>query len=351
MATEYDLAALSSDVSSYVESVKDDFLDSLDSAFLERVMRMVDTSNNLGHYRNAIDITINSLDDVENILQEAIANITSFTIPPKPDSLTEGIDRDVDHVFISDQLDDLSSHFEAIYTSPVGNSGYTYDSAPDDNIDAISTALFSNGYELDSDSLEKDIDEIASQWASDGYELAPGALSYSVAKAINEFDKARQSKVQTPTSMLATAIQDNIQSAFENGISIEKLHIGFAKRYTQFKYDKLEAEIKAYIGEIDKIQMEIEAPVLSIKSILKAAQVDNDLDIEEMKLTLDAELNHLKNWVSAVLSRASTNIDLLTKQAAILEHTTQGFIGLFSTYGSMFTGVNIQEQAVKEEGA
>ncbi len=349
MANEYDLRSLSETVGSEIEDVKDDFLDSLDLRFLQHVIDFADTDHLLGGYHDPIDIVINSLDSVETLLQEAINGIIDFDIPEKPQEFNESIEREVEHVFESEQLDQMSEYFSIIYNQPLGNSGYSYPDMPTDKIGAISKALLTQEYDLDADNLDKKVDIIAAKWAADGYDTAPGALSFDIAVAITEFDKTRKSKETTPTVLLAQAIQQNIQSAYESGISIEKLHMEFATKYTNFKYEKIESIIKAYIGEIEKIQIEMKGQTLSIGSILKAAQVDNSVNIDEVRLNLDRELNHLQNWVSIVGSKAITDAGLLKQQIATIEQATDGYIGLFSSYGSLFSGINIQEQAAESE--
>jgi len=349
MANEYDLQALSQSVGNDIADLKDDFLDSLDLRFLQNVISLTDTDNRLGTWRTPISIVIDSLEEVSTLLQEAVDSIIEFNIPERPAELDDPVERDREHVFESDQLDEMAGYFEDIYTQSVGNSGYSYQDMPTDKIAAISKAVLTKEYELDSDDLEKKVDILASKWANDGYESAPGALSFDVAVAITEFDRIRKGKENTPAKLLADAIQRNIQSAFESGISIEKLHMDFARRFTEFKYQKIEAIIAAYIGEIEKVQMEMRGQVLGISSILKAAEVDSAVNMQEVKLTLDRELNHLQNWVSAVRSKASADAGLLKQQISTLEQSTDGYIGLFSSYGSLFGGINIQEQAVESE--
>ena len=347
MASEYNLSNLRTNVTDYVASVESDFLAAIDNDFITHVADSINFNHLLGSWREPIPIVIESLSGIETALQNALDNIVDYEMPEKPSELDEDIERDVEHVFESDNLDNMESLFSDVYNQSIGNSGYSYDGMPLDKISAISTAMYTKDLDVDLLDLDRGIDGLANKWAADGYDMPPGALSFGMSEMIAAFDKQRESGFNSPATMLANAIQDNIQSAYENGISIEKLHMEFAKKYTAFKYEKIDAVIKAYLGEIDKVKMEMRAPVMNISSILKAAQTDTNMSIEEVKLSLDRELNHLNNWVTTSGNKISTEADVLRMKAEIIEQATNGYIALFSTYGSLFSGVNIQEQSVE----
>ena len=351
MATEeYDLSGLREKVSDSVDDAKNDFTDALDSNFLSRVIGMANTSHILD-LRNTIEISINSLDEIETKLQQSIDAIgTIITIPDKPDELTTPIDRETEHVFLSERLDSLSGMLSDVYTEAVGNSGYSYENMPSNKIEAISNAIYTKGYDIDEANLKVEVDDLASSWASDGYDVAPGALSFGIAKMLKSFDEKIEGRLNSPASMLSRAIQDNVQWAFENGISIEKLHMGFTESATKFKFDHVNAIIKSYLGEIEKIRMEVGIPIKNIDMILRAAKTDMYADTSQIELELDKELTLLTNKISAVSTKSSTDAGLLKLEADVLAGTVDGYVGLFSTYGSMFSGITVQEQSVEEEG-
>jgi len=349
MAEEYNLEGLRTASSRSIDDVQDKFTDVLDNDFLVRVARMASTSHSITPLRNAIRISIDSLGDIDTILQSALDDIGDLVMPERPEELSETVDRDREHVFLSDRLDTLAVLANDVYTQEIGNTGYSYDGMPADKIEALSFALYSTGYDQEEDNLKEDVDTLAGKWASDGYESAPGALSYGVAKMINAFDAKIDSGIGSPTALLAKSIQENIQWAFENGIAIEKLHMDFAEKSTRFKYEHISAIVKAYLGEIEKIGMEINLPIQNINTILDAAATDTSVAKKEVELTLDRELAHFTNWAVAASAKASAGVGLLKKQAEIIGSTVDGYTGLFSSYGNLFSGVTVQEQSVEED--
>lgn len=347
MATsEYNLEGLRSDVTSYIDGVRDSLESVLDNDFLVRVANWIDTDNSLGSIRNAIDISVDSLGDVETLLQSVIDNVSTSNLPERPSELSETIVRDKEHVFLSDRLDSLTALAKDVYTQEIGNTGYAYDNMVSNKIEAISNAIYEKGYDIAEDDLSVTVDRLAAKWAADGYSIAPSALSFDIAQMINEFDAKIESSINSPASMLASAIQENIQWAFENGISIEKLHMEFAVQSTKFKQEQISGIVKAYIGEIEKVQMEIGLPLKNIATILKAAETDNSVNITETELKLDRELGDLAAVISGIGIRHNADAGLLKRKSEIIAGTADGYIGLFSTLGSLFTGVTVQEQQV-----
>lgn len=347
MSSEYNIDQLSKDVFKYAAKTKNDFLYSLEEGFTDRVADSIDADHILGRWRDPIAIVVGNLSGIDSALQDALDLMLTFDIPPLPDELEDDIVRDLGHVFESDQLDQMSDMFADVYNQSIGNSGYSYDGMPADKISAISTALYTKGFDTDAADLERDVDTVANHWSSDGYDVAPGALSFDVSELIAKFDRSRESRNTSPASMLANAIQSNIQTAYENGYSIEALHVDFTIKFNNAKYERVDALIKAYIGEVEKIQMEIRASTINISHILKAANVDTKRSIEEVKLNLDRELGHLQSWVSVSGKQISTRADVLNERIKLIEQTTTGYLSLFGTYASMFGAVAIQEQSVK----
>lgn len=345
-----DLSNLASSVSSAISSVESDFLSSLDHSFLSWIAKSVNTDyaiDDIRDFRNEIDTTIASVGDLNSLLENSITAIESIKLPDRPSELDDPIENDLSHVFISNMLDNVSSSFESLYSTASPNSGLNI--AGNTTLDLIQKASYLVGYEKEKDLTSIEVDNLAIAWSADGYELPPDTLAFDIAQLLQKFSDQQDSKTSSVASYLMQTIESNMQSAFENGIDIEKLHSDFTKKFNNFKYDKLNAIIQSYVGIINGVVKEINAPNNILQTAIKAIKSDIDVSVHDKKIELEQVIADVGAWASARGVKISADTNLMVENAKIITNALDGYLALFNTYGAMYTGVITEEQQ-EEEG-
>lgn len=294
-----------------------------------------------------INITIESLDDFKTLLEEQITEF-EYLIPEMPEEITEGVDRDKEHVFEAAQLDALAAILDQEYNVQLQTHGFSIDGAHTP-AEAIQIAMAESGLKVLEDETRDTIDNKAIEWASAGYELAPGALSYDIANIVHEFDKRSNSQASAASAKIANMIQANHQSAFENGMQIEDLHMQFARAFTQFKYKKIEASIRAYTAEIEKIEMEMKAPTNAIKSIIKAAGVENVIITSTQGKALEVAMAELSSWVKSASASFKSTASYHASEVGLAIHIAEGYGSILNSYSSLFTDIALEELSAETE--
>ena len=342
--SEYNLSELSSSSSSAVKSAQDEYLGIVDNKTLLNVLNYFNPDNELD-YVEELKISVNSLGDLSTLLDNSISEIASYQLPDRPSELDDEITKDKSAVFMDARLDALQDGLYNLY-SVTASGGFTL-TGFDTELDAYLDGVAKLNYETEKKDLEIEIDNAAIAWSADGYEEAPGALSHQVGRLLLAFDKARKEYRNTLVPSIIDTVQENIRKSYEAGLSIEKLHMEFAKRYTDFKYKKMNALIDAYVAEIEKVTREIGAQRTNIAAIVKGLQ--SDLYVEKKKAANDLKKNisDLKGWQQAKAIEISAEVSKVKLEVGVLQETTQAYAAMFSSYANLFSGVNIVEQAVE----
>ncbi len=344
-----DLSILGSQIDSEMEDLREEVLRSVeeDESFLNNYERII-VPNPRDTFRNAINISIDSIDTINTLLQNSLETVISYQMPEKPAILTSEIIREDGHVFDEDRLKETAAALRNVYSSIEQNSGYSFSNGS--ITEAIQEAMYSIGYDIQKEELKAEVNSMAYRWAADGYEQAPGSLSFEISEAVNKMNQDRTERTSDVFGSLAKIVQSNAQWAFENGVAIEKLHMDFAAEHSKLQFIAIENATKAYVAEIEKIKSEIKAPILNVASIVKAARIDNTSSKAEQELKLKDAINNLNTYVSTYGARISGEAEYVGQKISVSENIAKAYAAIFDTYGSLFTGVAIEEQSVDEEG-
>lgn len=264
-----------------------------------------------------------------------------FTLPDKPAALLNGnIERHRTHIFSDARLDGFERALNAIYGKVQVPSAYSINARP--LSEQVQAAMYDYHYRRDREVLVDQIDTLANEWAGDGYNMAPGALGYGVSQLVNDHDLRRTETTAEIFKELATLVQRNIQYAFEHGISIEALHMDFTIEYSEVTKTYIEASVDAYIAEIEKRIAEHRAGLMRFDTLLKAISLDSEADIKKHELELRENQARLSAFVSATNQLIEADASKIIEQLRLATNLSEGYGGLFASYGSIFTGVSYE---------
>lgn len=289
-------------------------------------------------FKGAMEIAIKPVDD----LMSELGNI-DFALPRKPAEMsTDNIERYKVHVFDDQRLDAFESKLSGIFSNlstpnafVFGNYGST--------AEGIQAAFYDYQYKRDLEDVEDSIDDLASAWAAEGYLAAPGAFGHEVAAKLNEFDRGRVGKTENVFSDLANVVQKNIQWSIENGVKIETLHMDFAIKYSELSKVFVQSAVDAYIAEIDKRLSEQKAQTLKIDALVKSMALDVKVDIAKNELELKERTERLNSFTQATNTYIDNGAGNIIEELRLAANISEGYGGIFSSYGSLFTGISYEE--------
>lgn len=326
-----------------LEEAKKQFVDAMtaDEAFLE-LSQHGDQGNQIvfGHgldFKYAAEINLNPVDELINALGDV-----DFVMPSKPSELNNArIDRYKTHIFDDWRLDLLENKFNSLYSGFTAPTAYELQSGSLN--EQIQAAFYDYQYDRDKEQIIHEIDEEASAWAADGYRAVPGAMSYNISQRVNQFDRQRQERTSSVFAQLAQTAQSNIQKSIENGVKIEDLHMDFAIQYSEMSKLFIQSAIDAYLAEINKRLSEQKAQISKIGYLVKSIGLDTEADIEKNKLELAERNARLDAYISATNSFIEQQAGTVVEQLRLAANIAEGYGGLFSSYGSLFTGISYEE--------
>lgn len=324
----------------FIESMVDDeeFFDTWGSDPAEAEISI--TGPTFGHGIEWRDELKFNLKPVNNLVRQIEA--LRLALPEKPAALLNGtVERNRTHIFSDARLDNMETALRNIYASVQIPSNY--DLTGQSLTEQIQAVLYDHHYHRDREQLIDQIDTLANEWAGDGYNRAPGALGYGVSQIINDHDLRRTESTAAIFKDLANQVQQNIQYAFEHGISIEALHMDFTIEYSEISKVYIEAAVNAYIAEIDKRSAEQRASLLLFDETIKALSLDTEADIKKHQLELSENQARLSAYVTATNQFIEAEAAKIVEQLRLANNLSEGFGGIFASYGSMFTGVSYEE--------
>lgn len=288
-------------------------------------------------HRGALTIELEPVDDLLAELSKV-----KFIMPDKPSEMdADNIERHKRHVFDDSRLDGFESKLKAVYSAFQSPTAFQFN---DESLtDAIQTAFYDYQYDRDKEALESRIDEIAAQWAADGYMMAPGAMGSDIADAANDFDKDRAGKTENVFRELAQTVQENIQNSIEQGRAIEDLHMDFAIKYSELSKVFVQSAVDAYIAEIEKRMDEQRAQMSIIDSLTKSIGLDVKADITKHELELKERTARLAAYTQATNTYIDTQAGSIIEELRLAANIAEGYGGIFSSYGSLFTGISYEE--------
>jgi len=298
--------------------------------------------HNIG-FQGKIHIALDSLDSIHAILDKSLEAVINYDLPERPPILDSEIDRYNEHVYSDSRLNFLDNSMHDLYSSIEKNTGY--DIGYGSKEESIVAAKVKLGFQQKNKELIDVIEDLGYEWSSDGYELPPSALSYYATKKIYESNKERRSKTEYVFNELMLKIESNVKEAFTLGASIEDLHMDFAIKFSELQFLEIENATKAYIAQIEKIIDEIEAPLLNIASIIKAARIDVSANYEEYSLKLDEAIGNLQAYVTAQNALISSEAGYLKQKVDLSISAAKAYGSIFTSYGSLFTGIALEEQS------
>jgi len=273
-------------------------------------------------------------------LSDAIQGI-GFTLPTKPALLDAStIQRYNTHIFDDARLDQFETDLRAIYGNFTIPDAYRFNA--ESLQDAIQTSLYTRGFALDTDDMESKIDDMAGEWAADGYLRPPGAMAHEIGEEIGKLDRKRTGQTENIFTALAKTVQQNIQWSFENGISIEKLHMDFTLRFSELSKELIGAATDAYIAEITKRRQELEASLKKVDTEVKAMALDVEADIKKNELELSENSARLQSYVSSMNSFIDSEAQLIIEKIKLGKSIADGYGAIFGAYGAGHTGISIQ---------
>jgi hypothetical protein len=288
-------------------------------------------------FRPQMLIALDRVDDLKSELGKA-----DFDLPNKPSEMDpDNIERHKRHVFDDSRLDGFEAKLKSVYDGFKAPTAYQFSNQSLE--EAIQSAFYDYQYHRDLDALEGRIDDIAAQWAADGYEMAPGSMGNAIAEEANAFDRKRSDQTQGVFGDLAQTVQQNIQWSIENGFKIEDLHMDFAIKYSELSKVFIQSSVDAYIAEIEKRLAEQRAQIDLIKAQTKSMDLDVKADITKHKLELSERTARLAAYTQATNTFMDTEAGSIIEELKLAANIAEGYGGIFSSYGSLFTGISYEE--------
>lgn len=281
-----------------------------------------------------------NLKPIDDLIVEI--NNADFTLPTKPAGLQNlQIDKFRTHVFDDKRLDKMESLLNGIYSNFSVPGAYDFNGQP--LREQIQAAFYDYQYLRDREVVIDQIDTLANEWAADGYTHAPGALAYGVSQVVNDHDRRRTDATAGVFKELAQHAQQNIQWAFENGIGIEELHMDFAIKYSELSKVFIQTLVDAYICEIDKRIDEQRTSLLYLDELTKGISLDLEADIKKYELELKERGARLGAYIQATNTYIEAEAGKIVEQLKLATNISEGYGGIFASYGSMFTGISYEE--------
>jgi hypothetical protein len=283
---------------------------------------------------------LHALKPVDDLIAEL--SKVKFIPPKKPDDIdSDSIQRFKEHVFDDSRLDKFESQLKAVYSAFSSPSEFKFNQ--ETMVEAIQSAFYDYQYDRDKESLYNKVDAVAAQWAAAGYFVAPGAMEAQIADEIDNFDKQRVGKTENVFQNLAQVVQENIKQSIENGTQIESLHMDFAIKYSELSKVFITSHIDAYVAEIEKRLAEQKAQMMKIDSLTQGMDLDADADIVKNKLELHERTARLNAYIQATNTYIDMEAGKTVEELKLATNIADGFGGIFSAYGSMFTGISYEE--------
>lgn len=288
-------------------------------------------------FRPEMLIALERIDDLKGALGKA-----DFDLPNKPSEMDpDKIERHKRHVFDDSRLDGFEEKLKSVYDGFKAPTAFQFSNQSIE--EAIQSAFYDYHYDRDKEALSRKVDDIAAQWAADGYEMAPGSMGHAISEEANAFDRQRSDQTKGIFGDLAQTVQQNIQWSIENGFKIEDLHMDFAIKYSELSKVFIQSSVDAYIAEIEKRLAEQRAQIDLIKAQTKSMGLDVKADITKHKLELSERTARLAAYTQATNTFMDTEAGSIIEELKLAQNIAEGYGGIFSSYGSLFTGISYEE--------
>jgi len=297
----------------------------------------------IGHelpFKPWANIFLDPVDELSSAFRKA-----SFELPEKPGILDGDykLDKYRVHVFSDIRLDSFEDRLNGIYSNFTPGTDYSISTVTGTLAEQVVEATMEKGYDRDIEDLTTAMDAEANDWAAEGYTRAPGALAYELSELADRFDRDHFNRTEAVFGSMAQICQKNIQDAFENGISIEDLHMDFAIAYSELSKVFIGSQVDAYVAEIDKRVKEHKAQLALLGEYYRAIGLDTEADIKKHELELSLRTEGLNAFIDATNSFIDSKANLIMEQIKLAQNVAEGFGGIFASYGSLFTGVSYEE--------
>ncbi len=332
-----DLVAWSNSVAADLAAAKDDFLSALeaDKSFINTYDSYI-VFDPQSMFRAPMTIALQGLDDLSSRLAAL-----DYEAPAKPASLANpDLSAATGALFASTDLDGLLTSFSSAYSLLSGVAV-----AGGEGLDIVTKRYVERGLAQRRSDLTDRADALAARWAQSGYSTAPGALTKQISALCSEMDQQYAASLDGTYAKLVGAVQGNLQSAFENGIAIEKLHMDFTARYGQLMRPAIERDVEAFATEIRKRKQDVLAQMEALDLAIRSAQADHERDRAKVELELSEQSARLQQSITATASHIQAEADLIGKKVALASNIASGFQSLFTSYGSTFTGISLEQQS------
>jgi len=324
-----------------IRDAQSDFLNAInqDEAFVSTYGSLFALDDSVAEtFENALTFSIAKVDEVTTAIDGL-----NFTIPDRPPILDAfQNERYKNHIYDDGSLNNFQKVIKDIYNQFSLGTGYSFNQETIEN--AINTALYDEGFELDTDDLTQEVNNIAAKWASDGYLAPTGAMTYDITTMLGKYDRQRTEKTNNIFIELSKTIQQNLQWAFENGISLEKLHMDFAIKYAEVAKVIISAAVDSYIAEIEKRTSELKASISYIGEFVKVSKLSQDADIKANEFLLQQNLARLGTFISTSTANVEAQANLVLENIKLASNIAEGYGSLFVAHGGRFTGIRHEEK-------
>jgi hypothetical protein len=325
-----------------LQSTTEKLLKASEDDFRSAIGRVQDVIDDIGWYQmrnNTLiaEIGIVTFENYDSVV-ELITDL-KFEALPQQDLLENDIQKSKQHVFESASLD--AAEAAVIKLTTAGGD--------QEHVKMLSGVFIENevreslraGQEKSDNRDNNDAHTMVDMYPSSDHQAQHTYLD-------EQFAFKRADRDRNVFQVLFALAQDNVQWAFQNGISIELMHEKFTARYNGLYMDLTSANIAAYRAETKANITDFEAQLTEIDAKMTIEALQFDVESKEWALKIEQANSRMAAYLTEYKGKLSRNLKMVNTRMIGGKNVADGYKSIFSMWSGRFSGVSLSNSQETE---